>query len=80
MSLNGKEAKTVDEDKLANRTTQVTRSILERAINDPIFLLTMTAHGVTPKDIEIIVKDILEYLDKTKGIYPYLLEEEEDEA
>lgn len=45
---------------------EVTRSVLERALNDPMFLLTMAANGVTPGDIEIIVKDILEYLEKTK--------------
>ncbi|GAG94940.1 unnamed protein product, partial [marine sediment metagenome] len=44
----------------------VTRSVLERALNDPMFLLTMAANGVTPGDIEIIVKEIIEYLEKTK--------------
>jgi len=29
-----------------------------------MFLLAMAAHGVTPGDIEIIVKDILEYLER----------------
>ncbi|GAG95262.1 unnamed protein product, partial [marine sediment metagenome] len=34
---------------------EVTRSILERALNDPMFLLTMAADGVAPKDIEFTV-------------------------
>jgi len=53
----------------------VTISTLERALNDPMFLLAMAAHGVTPEDIELMAKDILEYLDKTKGICQQLLEE-----
>ena len=63
-----------------DRVTQVTRKTLEQAINDPMFLLTMTVHGITPEDIDLSVKYILEYLDKTKEIYPYLKEEEEDEG
>jgi len=63
-----------------DRVTQVTRKTLEQGLNDPMFLLTMTVHGITPEDIELSVKDILEYLDKTKEIYPYLKEEEEDEG
>ena len=59
---------------------EVTRSTIERGLNDPMFLLVMAANGVTPGDIEIIVKDILEYLDKTKGICQKLLEEEEGEG
>ncbi|GAH52749.1 unnamed protein product [marine sediment metagenome] len=39
---------------------EVTRSTLERALNDPMFLLTMAIHAVTPEDIELIVKDIQE--------------------
>jgi len=54
---------------------KVTRSTLERGLNDPMFLLTMTANGFTPGDIELIVKDILAYLDETKGISQQLLEE-----
>ena len=53
-------------EKLSDRVTRVTRSTLERALNDPMFLLAMAAHGVTPEDIELMVKDILEYLEKTK--------------
>lgn len=45
---------------------EVTRSTLERALNDPMFLLFMAADGVTSGDIEFVVKDILEYLEKTK--------------
>ena len=45
---------------------EITQSTLKRALNDPIFLLTMTAHEVTPEDIEHRVKDIIEYLEKTK--------------
>jgi len=54
---------------------EVTRSTIERGLNDPMFLLTMTIHAVTPNDIELIVTDILEYLDKTKGTSQQLLEE-----
>ena len=56
---------------------EVTRSVLERALNDPMFLLVMAVHGIAPKDIEITVKWILEYLDETKGTVQRLLEEEE---
>jgi len=70
----------VNSEKLSDRATSVTRSTLERALNDPMFLLVMAANGVTPGDVEIIVKDILEYLDKTKGTIQKLLEEEEDEG
>jgi len=56
----------VESEKLSDRVTSVTRSILERGLNNIMFILTMTIHAVTPRDIEIIVKDILEYLDKTK--------------
>ena len=45
---------------------KVTRSILERALNEPMFLLVMAVHGIAPKDIEITVKWILEYLEKAK--------------
>jgi len=66
----------VNSEKLSDRVTSVTRSTLERALNDPMFLLTMAANGVIPGDLEIIVKEIHEYLDKTKGICQQLLEEE----
>ena len=56
----------MESEKLSDRVTSVTRSILERGLNNIMFILTMTIHAVTPRDIEIIVKDILEYLDKTK--------------
>lgn len=67
----------MNSEKLSDRVTSVTRSTVERALNDPMFLLTMAANGVTPGDIEIIVKEILEYLDKTKDICQKLLEEGE---
>jgi len=56
----------LESEKISDRVTSVTRSILERGLNNIMFILTMTIHAVTPRDIEIIVKDILEYLDKTK--------------
>lgn len=56
----------MESEKISDRVTRVTRSILERGLNNIMFILTMTIHAVTPRDIEIIVKDILEYLDKTK--------------
>ena len=56
----------MESEKISDRVTSVTRSILERGLNNIMFILTMTIHAVTPRDIEIIVKDILEYLDKTK--------------
>ncbi|MBU0846525.1 hypothetical protein KKH23_04995 [Patescibacteria group bacterium] len=65
----------MNSEKLSDRVNRVTISTLERALNDPMFLLAMAAHGVTPEDIELMAKDILEYLDKTKGICQQLLEE-----
>jgi len=56
----------LESEKISDRVTSVTRSILERGLNNIMFILTMTIHAVTPRDIEIRVKDILEYLDKTK--------------
>jgi len=56
----------LESEKISDRVTSVTRSILERGLNNIMFILTMTIHAVNPRDIEIIVKDILEYLDKTK--------------
>jgi len=56
----------LNSEKLSDRVNCVTISTLERALNDPMFLLAMAAHGVTPEDIELMVKDILEYLEKTK--------------
>lgn len=56
----------MESEKISDRVTSVTRSILERGLNNIMFILTMTIHAVNPRDIEIIVKDILEYLDKTK--------------
>lgn len=56
----------MESEKISDRVTSVTRSILERGLNNIMFILTMTIHAVTPRDIEIRVKDILEYLDKTK--------------
>lgn len=56
----------MNSEKLSDRVNRVTRSTLERALNDPMFLLAMAAHGVTPEDIKLMVKDILEYLEKTK--------------
>ena len=44
---------------------ELTRSTLERGLNDPMFLLTMTVHEVGPEYIEDVVVEILEYL-KTK--------------
>jgi len=51
---------------LALNPVRVTRSILERGINDPIFMIVMAANATTPDDIEFTVKEILEYLEKTK--------------
>uniref|UniRef100_A0A6M3MDA3 Uncharacterized protein n=1 Tax=viral metagenome TaxID=1070528 RepID=A0A6M3MDA3_9ZZZZ len=62
-----KEAKVkVTSEKLSDRVTNVTRSILERSLNNPMFILTMAAHDIYPEDIELRVKHILKYLDKTK--------------
>ena len=61
-------------EKLSDRVTNVTRSILDRGLHNPMFLLTMAAQGICPEDIELRVKYILNYLEKTK------LFEEEKEA
>jgi len=45
---------------------EITQSTLKRALNDPMFLLTMTAYEITPEDIEDKVKKIIEYLDKNE--------------
>jgi len=41
---------------------EVAKSTMERGLNDPMFLLTMAAHKVTPEDIENVVTEVLEYL------------------
>ncbi|GAH48507.1 unnamed protein product, partial [marine sediment metagenome] len=56
----------LNSEKLSDRVTSVTRSTLERSLNNPMFLLAMAAHGITPEDIELMAKEILEYLEKTK--------------
>jgi len=70
----------MNEEKLDHRATRITRSTLERGLNNPTFLLAMAnamaAKGITPRDIEHTVKDILVYLEETKGVYPYLEEDE----
>ena len=49
----------------ALRAIEVTRSTLIRAMNDPEILMMMVAHEVDSQDIETMVEDILEYLEKT---------------
>ncbi|MBU0778121.1 hypothetical protein KKF82_07670 [Patescibacteria group bacterium] len=72
-----KEAKAkVNSEKLSDRVTNVTRSILERSLNNPMFLLTMAAHEISPEDIKLKVKYILNYLDETMPFE----EKKEDEA
>ena len=56
----------MNEKELALRTVEVTRSTLERALNDPEVLVAMVVHEVNMEDVELLVKDILKYLDKTK--------------
>ena len=56
----------MDSEKLSDRVTSVTRSIFERGLNNPMFLLAMVAHGISPEDIELRVKYILQYLDDKK--------------
>jgi len=56
----------VNEKTIALRTVEVTRSTLERILLKPEFLIAMIADKVTPEDVNLMVKDILEYLDKTK--------------
>jgi len=70
-----KEAKAkLNSEKLSDTITSVTRSILDRGLHNPMFLLTMAAQGICPEDIELRVKYILKYLENTK------LFEEEKEA
>jgi len=56
----------VNEKTIALRTVEVTRSTLERILLKPEFLIAMIAHEVTPEGVNLMVKDILKYLDKTK--------------
>ena len=56
----------MNEKTIALRIVEMTQSTLERILLKPDVLVTMIAHKVTPEDVSLIVKDILEYLDKTK--------------
>jgi len=47
------------------RAIKLTRDVLQQALNDPDVLTMMVAHEVDPQDIETMVEDILEYLEKT---------------
>ena len=48
------------------RAIEITRSVLERALNDPAILMKMIINDVAPDDVEDVVTEILEYLEKTK--------------
>lgn len=45
---------------------RVTRSILERALNDPGTLVAMTAWDIEPEGLEDTITKILEYLDRSR--------------
>jgi len=47
------------------RAKEITRSVLERALNDPSTLVAILAADVTTQNLELLVKELLEYLDKT---------------
>jgi hypothetical protein len=50
----------------ALRAIEITRSVLERALNDPPTLVAMMTDEVTTQGLELLVEEILEYLEKTK--------------
>jgi type III secretion system FlhB-like substrate exporter len=45
---------------------KLTRLILKRALGDQATLVQMAVNDVAPDDVENVVAEILEYLDKTE--------------
>lgn len=56
----------MDAEKRTLRAIGITRRALEWALRDLAFVLSMAAADVGPDDVEDVVTEILEYLDKTK--------------
>jgi hypothetical protein len=50
----------------ALRAIEITRSILERALNDPPVLVQLFSLKTNPEALEDWITSVLEYLDKTK--------------
>lgn len=48
-----------------DRAIGITRSLLERAMNDPRTIVHITMYRMTPEAIEDTITDILGYLAKT---------------
>ena len=48
-----------------HRAIELTRSTVERALNDPMFLLGMAAADVGPRDVEDVITEIMDYLVMT---------------
>jgi hypothetical protein len=44
---------------------EVARCFLRRALYDPVILILMAANDISPDDVEDVVTEILEYLEKT---------------
>lgn len=57
----------MNEKELTQRANQITRSTLERILLKPKVLIAMEIQKITPEAIGKMVKDILEYLDKTEA-------------
>ena len=56
----------MNKKELTQRANEVTRSTLERILLKPEILVAMETQKITPEAIGQMVKDILEYLDKTE--------------
>ena len=57
----------MNEEERANRINQVTQGVLKRILLKPDVLIAMEINMITPEAVGQMVKDILEYLDKTKA-------------
>ena len=56
----------MSEESATLRAIRVTRVVLERALSNSRLLIYMAANDVAPGDVEDVVYEVLEYLDKTE--------------
>jgi len=55
-----------DVEKRSAAAIQLTRNYLNHAIKTPSLMIIMAAECVDPEDIEDLIAEILEYLEKTE--------------
>lgn len=56
----------MDAEERTKQAIHLTRNYLNHAIKTPSLMVLMAAECVDPEDLEDLITEILEYLDKTK--------------